>query len=360
MKVAKVEFRPMTVYDFVKLKKSKPYKTQRSTAKVVNFSQIFNGGAWPLAEALELGGFTEQDADEFIADLNLQDELATVMERHGDMGLRKCKYLTAAAFMVDKFFKQYPGLMSRIIREIDFALAHGYVRSWHGPVRHLEELTYCKLSDKKYAAGVDKVLYSRMVSNLKNIAANSPVQTFEASIVMPSMNMIGRTLRANHMHTRIWNMVHDSIDLYMDPDEAELAMSLAIFVMGLRRNPTNGVAMIADIEVSKRNPEKIKEAFDMQRELYRLERLWLESDKQDTATETAMKETRHKLNDMYEKDLQFYKHGEELEVKPLGEAIKNYMANHPSAQPFKVAKPFEMGTQDPDVALAGGTRTLAK
>lgn len=245
---------PLSVYDFIKNKDYQPFKDWRTVAKVENFGLIFGCTAPTFAGMLKQANFTEAECDEFIQLTNntaaFNAALANNMGSKHPMKTADVKFLVAADAMRNSFFETYQGLMGRIKREQAFALAHGYVRSWHGPVRHLAELRYLSISPKGELVGADRSLYSKMFSHLLNNACNSTIQTMESRIAFSTWVNIAKYLALWGLKSYCWNNIHDSLDFYVWKPELQLVMSLANACAAWEREPVKGIHMSFDGEVS--------------------------------------------------------------------------------------------------------------
>jgi hypothetical protein len=179
------------------------------------------------------------------------------------MDERTLKFICVAKFCRERFFTAYPGLMERIEREISFAITHGYIRSWHGPVRHTAPLLLMYFDQYNRLTGLDKSFFSKMVANYFNVAANTPIQTFESSIVFPAEKLFRKHLiewgksTGYEFKSRAFNTVHDSIEIYaydnvdeINDTELELAISLAMYCCETNREPSFGIPLPAECEVS--------------------------------------------------------------------------------------------------------------
>ncbi len=247
----KIKKRQATLDDFLKVKKYKPWSAWRQTAKGINFSLLFGCSAGTFASMLDMQGFTEEEADELIHDVHLDKKLKDKMsdDKTAARGERFCKMLVCAEFMKENFFKSYKGLETRLEREIDFAMNHGYVRSWHGPVRHLPEYLLLKFNDKGNLIGNDKNVYSKMASSIKNVAGNSTIQTLEAAIAFPAIHEICSYFKEWNLKSFIFNTIHDSIDICIYIPEEELVLSLVRQSMSKFRYFDYGIPMECDGDI---------------------------------------------------------------------------------------------------------------
>jgi len=214
------------VAEFIKLKNFEPWEGMRQDSKTVNFGFTFGASARTFANtSLDLK-WTEERCDDYIAANKLGDLKDNIIARNPRDTPKMWKVLTCATDIRNKFFKTYTGLLKRIEREKKFAFDHGYVRSWHGPCRRIPELFLMDHNEAGRATGDDTLLYSRLVGNLQNVAANTSIQNFEACTVMPAIVELHEWLRTAGpggapMRSYIWNSVHDSIDLVIHREELD-------------------------------------------------------------------------------------------------------------------------------------------
>lgn len=244
----------LTVHDFIKNKEYQPFKGWRTVAKTENFGLIFGTSAGRFAQMLRDANFTEAECDEFIKLQNLEPTLnaalATNMGSKRPMKPVDVKFFVAADSMRNSYFETYKGFMGRIKREQAWALAHGYVRSWHGPIRHLAELRYMAHNDKGELIGADRLLYSKQYAHLLNNACNSTIQSMESRIAFSTWTNIAKYLSLWHLKSYCWNNIHDSLDFYVYKPELQLVMSLVNACASWEREPVKGIHMSFDGEVA--------------------------------------------------------------------------------------------------------------
>ena len=178
--------------------------------------------------------------------------MEALREKYPLIGSRTLKFYTVAKFCREQFFATYPGLEERIQREIAFGLKHGYVRSWHGPVRHMAWLLLASFKDR-YLQDADR-MYSRAASEEFNICANTAIQTFETFIIFSAERLFRAHLlewgKKYSFKTRCFNTVHDSVDSYVydwDEDkqnsEKELMAALMMYCFSTYREPNFGIPL---------------------------------------------------------------------------------------------------------------------
>ncbi len=255
LKIKKVQ---STVYDYLELKDIEPFKSRRSLGKTVNFTLLFGASAQTFAQKLEIDVFTDQALEDFIRDVGLQKQVQEIINKRPGFPEKKAKFLASAEFIRESFFNSYKGLRTRLTRELEFGKEHGYVRSWHGPIRGLFALSYMRFDDRGNLYGLDKANFSKLFSNLKNDAGNSTIQTLESGITQRSIVEAVHYLKKWGFKSRIWNQVHDSADWFVyvgehenDPkDETGVVLALTRYCDVKERFPFFQVPMDTDAEIA--------------------------------------------------------------------------------------------------------------
>ncbi len=240
----------LTVYDFMKNKEYKPFKDWRTVAKTENFGLLFGCSAGTFGGMLQQANFTETECEEYIKLKNLTAVYNAALSNAGGKSPKDIKFLVVADDMRNSFFKSYEGLMGRIKREQAFALANGYVRAWHGPVRHLAELRYMSVNEQGNLTGADRSLYSKIFAHILNNACNSTIQSMESRIAFSTWVNTSKYLALWGLKSYCWNNIHDSLDFYVWKPELQLVMSLANACAAWDREPVKGIHMSFDGEVS--------------------------------------------------------------------------------------------------------------
>lgn len=306
----KIKRRSMTVEDFLKLKKVDPFSKWRTSAKLENFGLMFGASASTFSSILQKGGFSLEDCDEFLT-LTHSEGIYEEICRAVKSGKRKlmtydarpeveCKFLAASEVMRNNFLKSYAGLAERIEREHEFAIEHYYTRLWYGAVRWMPELAYMTIDPftKKLRKGSTDNRYSNyLFSHLMNNAANAAVQSGETVFIYLGWVNADERMRLWNLQSKIYNTIHDSLDVYVWKPEKEVMKSLInACVHNQIRWPFEGVYHYMDPEVSDIRDYKHITGHEEG-----------EFDGWNTRI-----------------DGQFYKHGVEEECMPLQEAIDGY------------------------------------
>lgn len=261
----KIEKQTATMQDFLKLKKHEPEKTWRNkVGKSLNFTMMFGAEAATFAKPLERAGFTVEECEKYIDLTGNNFKLnEALMSRKPDQTPSQVKYLVAAQLMRESFFTSYKGLADRIVRERNFAADHFYIRTWHGPVRHLPELMYMKFDRNTWRlVGFDSKFYSKTFAHTLNEASNSAVQSGECVPVFCAWINIVNYVKEWNLKSFIWNSTHDSFDACVYKPEKELWKALCNACVHWERPPLEGIHHRMDSEVSDISTlEKRKKTF---------------------------------------------------------------------------------------------------
>ena len=247
----KITKRDMTMEDFLKLKKFSPFKQMRFNGKTVGLATLFACQGPTLGRQMKAAGFTEDDCETAFDSFNLwQAYNQAKLNPTNKLSEKELKYVILGNKLRELFFKTYPSLLERVEREQKFAMKHGYVRTWVGPVRHLPELRLMSKNAQGNLIGIDRKLYSKMFSNLKNVASNTSIQTAEIVHAMPDVTCINMHLKKWGFRSRVFNYVHDSIDMYVLKKEKDVVYALLNEVVKIHREPYFGIGMEIELNES--------------------------------------------------------------------------------------------------------------
>lgn len=248
----KITRRMITLEDFLKLKKFGPFSKFRDDSKTINFGAIFACAGPTLGGMMKDAGFTEKDCDKTMESFSLTDAFEFERTSKGIIGdeVVDLKYKIIGLKLRELFFQTYPCLLKRVEREQKFALKHGYVRSWTGPVRHLPELNFMRISPNGELVGADKKLYSSEFAHLKNDACNTSIQTAEVYQAMPDVTTVQKNLKNWNFKSKVFNYVHDSLELYVYKPERDIVYALLNKVAQISRQPFFNIPMHIDVEES--------------------------------------------------------------------------------------------------------------
>jgi len=192
--------------EMLRLIKLKPFEGFRQDAKAINFGFIFGMTSNKFAKITLETSWTPEKLDNFLNSMRLSPK--------EDEVLLKDKYILAADYIRSQFFKSYPGLKQRIVRNSDLLKTQGYLRSIFGVIRRLPLLFFAYNNKGFLRKNNDMKLFSSMI----NIGANSTIQSAESIIMMKSIDqwMKGKWGKI----TPIIGMVHDSCDFYVPKENA--------------------------------------------------------------------------------------------------------------------------------------------
>ena len=236
--------RQITEEEFKRMKNSPVFKALRTSAKGANFSLLFGASSSTLnTNVIELD-WSEERVDNFIEENNLYSLLENIKDFYKKADPVQQKYLTVATKIRNDFFQAYPGLLSRITRERDYASHHGFCRSYFGMTRNLIELML--------RGEYDKEANAKRLHNLENIAANVRCQNMEACIRGRAMYEIQSWLIANGYKSWIFNEIHDSMDFYIYKPELHdvLAHIKHVCERKIPELKDNWIPLLIDVEIA--------------------------------------------------------------------------------------------------------------
>lgn len=303
----KINRRPATIQDWIKMKKLEPYAKWRQTSKLENFGLMFGAQATTFSSILQSSDFSVKDCDDFIRLTHSEDVLNDLQQKarkNHERGYRgeemrcdvECKFLAVATVMREAFLNGYEGLKTRIDREHAFALKHFYTRLWYGAVRWAPELAYMNVNANGKLEGVDKKFFAYMFSHLMNNAANAGVQSGETVFIYLGWVSAEHYMKLWNLTSKIFNTIHDSLDVYVWKPEKELMKSLInACVHDKIRYPCEGIYHRMEPEISDIRDYKHITGYEM--------------------GEFTGKE---KIKG------HFYKHGEEEKVMEIKDAVEAY------------------------------------
>lgn len=259
-----IKRRDVTIQDFIKLKKISPFDRWRGVSKSINFGLMFGASASTFSGILQRSSFTVADCDEYIELTHSEDlynDIVLKVKNNQLKGRRQemrpeveCKYLTAATVMREAFLNGYPGLRDRITREHEFAIKHYYTRLWYGSVRWSPELAYLTIDPftNKLRKGSTDAKYSALLfSHLMNNSANAAVQSGETVYVYFGWINADERMKLWNLHSKIFNTIHDSLDVYVwKPEKVLMEALINSCVHDKIRYPFEGIYHRMEPEVS--------------------------------------------------------------------------------------------------------------
>ena len=207
MEGKKLVKRQVTLDEFIQFKNVSPaFKTARNRSKNVNFSFLFGGGAYNFAMSYLKKTWSVEDCITYL------EESKIPYKEYDD---ENDYYLAVAKDIRNKFFESYPGLLHWIDRVHAEAEINGYVRSPFGARRLLPFLSY---------KGQDTDLGE--YNHYMNIAVNSPVQNFEAVVVVRAIKNILDDFTNKDLKSKIFVTIHDAIGFYIHKDELDVTYDI--------------------------------------------------------------------------------------------------------------------------------------
>ncbi len=246
--------RNISLDEFLEKKGEQPYKEYRFYAKACNFSLLFGTSAFSFAVRSLKGSWSEEDCKTFMANnstptVNLEDrrkKLVDLMHQKGAIGAdlpeaekeKLSYYWVCAIVMKDRFFLKYGRLQQWMHEQISWATDYGYVTSVFGAVRRLPKLTR-----EKYLDPGEK-------KEFQNISINSPVQTYEAVLIMDAMVHLHKELKKRGLRSKIVCTVHDSCVMYIHKEEVDEVNTLIKTCFEQDREENKGIPMIAELNVA--------------------------------------------------------------------------------------------------------------
>lgn len=147
---------------------------ERSIAKAINFSIIYGKSSWGLSE---------------------------------DLGIS----LKSAETFINNYFETYPEIKDYMDNQIQFAEAHGYVKTLFNRITFIPEIHANNYMTRQSG---------------KRTAMNAPIQGTAADILKIAMVKIKQRFIAEKIKSQIILQIHDEIVLETEPDELEKVISI--------------------------------------------------------------------------------------------------------------------------------------
>ncbi len=231
----------VSVEEFIAHKGEKGFKEYRFKAKGVNFSLLFGSSGMAFASSSLVPEWTLQEAKDYVHKHKLMTKYAHLKSMQNDKNFDEdfFWYWTVANDIRRKFFETYKGLKEWIDEVPKQAVKDGYVVSPFGAIRRLPQLTH---------AGGD-MIHSQH-KNLLNISLNSPVQNYEAFMMMRLIAKLDSYIEKNNMKSYLIGNVHDSIILYTHKDEEDVLFKKANEIFNEDLPAHNGIPMELDFDVA--------------------------------------------------------------------------------------------------------------
>ncbi len=150
-------------------------KEMRRKAKAVNFGIVYGQSKYGLASQLDI---SPAKADEFII----------------------------------KYFQTYPAIQKYMLKTIDFAREHGYVKTIYGRKRWFDNVLYASSTQEREAA--------------ERAAINAPLQGSAADLIKKAMVDLNIYIKQMNLNSKIVIQVHDELVLEVVKSERELVSEL--------------------------------------------------------------------------------------------------------------------------------------
>ena len=111
-----------------------------------------------------------------------------------------------AAELIDNYFKQYPGIRAYMNDTLEFARAHGYVKTMMGRRRYLKDINSRNFTVRGFA---------------EREAINSPVQGSAADLIKLAMIQIHKEMKERQLRSKMTLQVHDELVFDAHIDEVD-------------------------------------------------------------------------------------------------------------------------------------------
>ncbi len=164
----------------------------RRNAKAVNFGIVYGISAFGLSEGLSI---SRSEAKEYI----------------------------------ERYFMTYPDVKKYLDGEVEFAHAHGYIKTIFGRRRPVPDINASNFMRRSFS---------------ERVAMNSPIQGAAADIMKKAMNDVDRALRDGGFKSRIVVQVHD--ELLIEAPEEEKDQVKALLVEKMQGAADLAVLLVAD------------------------------------------------------------------------------------------------------------------
>lgn len=243
MTAVTVFHRDMTIEEFIKRKKEPEFDLSRFKSKGINFGFLFGQTGRAFASKVLMKEWSYQDIKKYLrTNSSARAALNKFKKKELDVEEKELEYWAVGFDIRTKFFSEYSVLHEWVEAMPKFAEDHGYVRSDFGPIRRLPELLHFGEEGKQNN--------KRHYSNLRNIALNSPVQTFESVRISVTINKLRQYIIEHSLKSRVFMTIHDSLLVYLHKDEERIIPAKAKEFFEEMIPENNGVPMLLEGQIS--------------------------------------------------------------------------------------------------------------
>ena len=231
--------RQITDKEFLRLKKTEPFASYRQDSKGLNFGLLFGMSYRTYSQTRLETNWTLEQCEKFIEEHNLMDSKWDIAKFYKNEDPKLWSYYAVSKYFRDMFFKTYPKLMKRIEWRKAEGANKGYIRSYHGALRHVLPVKFEGKDDSK-----------KEIAGLGNICANTDIQNDEACRVMPSIVMFNEKAKALGLKSRIIGTIHDSVDFIIYKPELDfIAQSLVPEIFERDEPWQKGIKLTTDFTI---------------------------------------------------------------------------------------------------------------
>jgi len=208
----------MTLSEFMEARHhDKDISNIRFKAKAINFGFEFGSSGFAFAHNVLLKEWTKEEVQDYVREHDLESAIDRLRDRTiggSSVDAEFLPYWAVGSDIRRKFFDQYQGLKHWVEHTPEIASEQGYIQSPFGAIRRFPQLVHFGEDGKNN--------FSSVYKNLRNQSLNSPVQNFEIVLIVKTINGIKKFIEENHLNSRVFITIHDSIILYLHKDEVEI------------------------------------------------------------------------------------------------------------------------------------------
>jgi len=231
--------RQITQKEFLRLKKLPPFEDYRQASKGLNFGLLFGMSYKTYSQSRLETSWSFEQCEQFIDEHDLRDMKWDIAKYHKNEDPRLWSYFAVSKYFRDTFFKTYPKLLKRIDWRRDEGKDKGFIRSYHGALRHALPLKFEGKDDSR-----------KEIAGYLNIAANTDIQNDEACRVMSSIVLFNEEAKRRNLKSRIIGTIHDSVDFIIHKKELkEVYEELLIPIFERQEDWQKGIKLTVDVTV---------------------------------------------------------------------------------------------------------------